>query len=92
MAILIHPDGAKFEVKPDNGKHFTLDELYKHCDCSMVQVIYLEDGRLMYLDEEGKFKEHYRNADATVLLHKAGGMMDDYIAGNALICEESEVR
>ena len=92
MAELIKADGMVEEVMPENGQHFTLAELYQHCECDRVQVIYLDDGRTMWLDEEGKFKEHVRNEKATKLLEVAGGAFGDYIAGTALICDEHEVQ
>ena len=93
MATLIHEDGSQFEVAPKDGQHFTLAELYKLLECSLVQVIYLADGNLMYLDEEGKFKSPcVPNPTATTLLEKAGGMPGDFIAGLALVCTPEEVR
>ena len=91
MAELIREDGTVETVAPQNGRTFSLAEMYQLIGCSLVQVIYLADGRLMWLDEEGKFKEHSRNEQATILLEQAGGGFGDYVAGNALICRESEV-
>lgn len=91
MAELIRTDGTVETVTPENGKTFSLQEMYELIGCSLVQVIYLVDGRIMWLDEEGKFKEHQINTQATKLLIEAGGMMGDYVAGNALICSDSEV-
>ena len=91
MAELIRTDGTVETVSPKNGKTFSLAEMYELIGCSLVQVVYLADGRIMWLDEEGKFKEHYRNEQATLLLEQAGGAFGDYVAGNALICENTEV-
>lgn len=90
MALLITPDGAETVVSA-MGATFTLKELYSILNCSMVQVIYLTDGRYMWLDEEGKFKPHRANLLATRLLHQAGGMATDYIAGSALVTDRNEV-
>jgi hypothetical protein len=92
VAELIREDGIREEVMPENGQNFSLAELYKHLGCNMVQVIYLNDGKTMWLDEEGKFKTHERNEKATVLLEEAGGGYGDYVAGSALICDEHEVQ
>ncbi|MBU4264358.1 MAG: DUF3846 domain-containing protein [Proteobacteria bacterium] len=91
MAVLITPDGNKIPVVPAN-KEFTLKEMYSLLSCSMVEVICLENGLFMWIDEEGKFKPHYVNPEATTMFHASGGMADDYIAGSALITERSEVR
>ncbi len=92
MADLIDGNGRAKLVQPSNRNHgFTLDELYKLLDCETVEVVNLHDGRLMVIDEEGKFKEnHFVNPKATRMLHLAGGMPDDYIAGLALICSQEE--
>lgn len=90
MALLITPDGEQTEVSA-SGSTFTLEELYSILECSMVQAIFLEDGRFMWIDEEGKFKPHQANLLATRLLHQAGGMASDYIAGLALITDRNEV-
>jgi len=46
----------------------------------------------MWIDEEGKFKPHQVNIEATLLLQKAGGIPGDYVAGIALITEKNEVQ
>jgi Domain of unknown function (DUF3846) len=90
MAILIKPDGSKRMVFAE-GDFFTLKEMYSVLDCSIIQPIFLEDGRIMWIDEEGKLKPHNVNLSATGLLHKAGGLLSDYIAGLALITDKDEV-
>ena len=93
MAVLINTDGTEFEVQPANGENFTLQEMYDMIGCSLVQMIYLADGNIMWLDEEGKFKDPViRNDRATTLLEEAGGGYGDFIAGKALVCKDSEVR
>jgi hypothetical protein len=61
-------------------------------NCNQVQIISLNDGRIMWLDEEGKLKPHFSNAKATQLLHASGGMENDYIAGDVLITSQEEVQ
>ena len=94
MAVLIKPNGNVSVVKPANPEQgFTLDELYKLVECETVQMVNLLGNKTMWIDEEGKFREvHEVNEMATTMLHKAGGMPDDYIVGNALICDEGEVK
>ena len=91
MALVIYPNGNITELKLNNDQQFEVKTMYHLLECSMVQAIPLNDGRIMWIDEEGKLKPHRKNPDATILLHLAGGMLDDYIAGTALITEESEV-
>ena len=91
MATLIANDGTMTEVSAQGGC-FSLDEMYALLECTQVQVIYLRDGRIMWIDEEGKFKPHQVNIQATLLLQKAGGIPGDYVAGIALVTERTEVQ
>ena len=91
MAILITPDGKRTEVSA-KGARFTLDEMHSFLSCSLLQAVFLLDGRIMWIDEEGKFKPHQVNIQATLLLQKAGCIPGDYVAGIALVTERSEVQ
>jgi hypothetical protein len=91
MATLIKNDGIVTEISPKDT-WFSLDEMYSLLECSLVEAVYLEDGRIMWIDEEGKFKPHQINIQATLLLHKAGGIPGDYIAGIALVTNRNEVQ
>lgn len=75
------------EVQPKDGKRFSLQELYDLLECTCVQVIPLNDGLEMWIDEEGKLKnEDYWlvNNIATQEWEKVYGKTD-IIVGNALI-------
>jgi hypothetical protein len=91
MAELIVAQGATTTVFPQDTI-FTLKEIYSLLNCNLVQIISLNDGRIMWLDEEGKFKPHFFNSTATRLLHESGGMDDDYIAGDVLITSQDEIQ
>ncbi|MCL7489729.1 MAG: DUF3846 domain-containing protein [Desulfobulbaceae bacterium] len=91
MATLIANDGTVTEVYAKDT-WFSLDEMYSLLECSRIEAVYLQDGRIMWIDEEGKFKPHQINIEATLLLQKAGGIPGDYIAGIALITEKNEVQ
>jgi hypothetical protein len=97
MATVIRAhDGQEFTVSPkDKAYGFTLAELYDLIGngCDIVEHVYLADGRSMWLDEEGKFRQPplAHNSKATKLLHEAGGMLDDFVVGNVLI-EKGEVQ
>ena len=90
MAILIKTSGEQVEVSPQETR-FTLEQMYSLLGCGCVQVIFLDDGRIMWIDEEGKLKPHQVNHVATELLARAGGIPGDYIAGSALITDNNEV-
>lgn len=85
MAQLIKQNGQELEVKPQNGKFFTLEELqgYVH---GYIQIVYLKDGRLMVVNEEGKFNEDFcQNMKATRLF------VYDEIVGDVLVCNKNEI-
>lgn len=97
MAFLIDTTGNPFkEVHPANGKAFTLDECYRLLKCSMIQVLNMEDGTLLVMDEEGKLGKvppRDVNERATRLAHLHTGIAhDDYIVGDVLLCNRRELR
>lgn len=96
MAILLREDGTTDEIKardPDKGIQFD-GEAYVLLDCEMIQVIYLDDGRLMLIDEEGKLRQDVKpvNLEATRLFERAGGMPGDVIVGPVLILNDDELK
>jgi len=83
QAFLYKANGEIVPVCPLNKKSFTLRELQSFVS-GYIQVITLEDGRLMVLDEEGKIKGKARNITATNVA-KSVLFKDDYIVGDALV-------
>jgi len=96
MAQLLRFDGTSETIVPaDLASGFSLDELYTLIGCEMIETIYLDDGGVMVIDEEGKLRDDFRerrNESATRLLHRAGGIPWDFITGNALICTTQELQ
>lgn len=92
MATLIGTNGAEVKVTPNDGKHFTLQEFYGLLSCVYVEWFTLKEGRTLIFDEDAKRKGLPRNLRATQLLHHAGGMPCDFIAGNALLVDRNEMR
>lgn len=93
MATIIRADGSTQDVAPRDGKYFTLTELYEHTRCDMVQRVTLADGRVMWGDEEGYYRDPMPapNALATRLYAEAGGVPGWIVRGDVLIAAESEV-
>ncbi len=90
--VIKHTGEVIEEVLPLNGRDFKLEELYQHVGCEFVQMVRIENGWQMWLDEEGKFNQpNNYNREATILLQEAGGLPGDYIAGDVFICEGDEV-
>lgn len=93
MARLIDTDMTNVEVKPENGRDFKLEELYKLLDCEMIEIIHLGghfDGQIMIIDEEGKLTGKQRNRVATDIF-MVDRTWSDTIVGKALVCLDSEV-
>ena len=78
-------------AKPEEG--FTLAELYAAVGASMIEIVYLPDGQVLVIDEEGKFADPPKalNLKATALALKVL-MPGDMIVGDALLCSTAEVR
>lgn len=95
MAKLIRYDGVdEEEVFPaylEDG--FTLQECYTLLGCEIVEVVYLDGGQLMIIDENGKLRNDWIeriNPKATVLYQQGKFVGNDVITGHALICSEQE--
>ena len=93
-AKLLKASGEVAEIKPNNGADFTLDELYKHLNCSLVEVISLNQDDIMVVDDEGKLtSNNVVNVNATVLAQENQAITSwDYIAGNAIVCNRKMIR
>ena len=92
-AKLLKASGEVVEIKPNNGKDFKLDELYKHLQCSLVDVISLNQDDIMVVDEEGKYTSNVINVNATVLAQENQAITSwDYIAGNVIVCNRKMIR
>ena len=89
MTILIETDSTQTEVHP-KGRTWELSEMYSHINCDIVQAVFLADGYILWVDEEGKLKDHVVNHVATALASRFIGP-GDYIAGNAILTMPGEV-
>lgn len=89
MARLIEPGGSNKEVEPAN-KTFSLQEMYEYVGCEIVEFVYMNNGNVMVIDEEGKNNAKPLNSEATqIVQHNL--FPGDYIAGNALVCSPNEI-
>lgn len=99
MALLIKalaPKGSRVEtVFPQNGKVFTLEELQKFVG-GYIEALHLQDGQIMFLNEDGKSMGLPYNLIADQLAHDLTGIADwDRIVGDVIIttlaeCNEPE--
>ena len=93
-AKLLKASGEVVEIKPKNGTDFKLDELYKHLNCSLVEVISLNQDDIMVVDEEGKLKaNNVINVNATMLAQENRAIVFwDYVVGDAIVCNKKMIR
>jgi hypothetical protein len=85
MATLYQPDGRTKEVRPSDGKHWTLAELQTMIGQQEIEVVLTTDGKFMVVDEMSKFRaESELNIPATrIYVHGR----QDVIIGNALVVD-----
>ncbi len=89
MALLITPSGSVREIHPEYGAAcFTTSELHELVD-GWLECVHLPDGRLMWINEEGKLRGLPSNSLAT-LLARSVLRPYDYIAGPAVVTTRQE--
>lgn len=93
-AKLLKVSGEVMEIEPKNSKDFKLDELYKHLQCSLVEVINLNQDDIMVVDRDGKWaSNNVINVNATMLAQENQAITSwDYIAGDAIVCNIKMIR
>ena len=93
-AKLLKASGEVIEIKPNNDADFTLDELYTHLQCSLVEVININQDDIMVVDGEGKWaSNNVVNVNATVLAQENRAIVFwDYVAGDAIVCNRKMIR
>jgi hypothetical protein len=92
MAQLLQPDGTTTEMRPAHGAEFTLDELQTAVGNGYIEAVYLEGGRVMFVNEDGKRLALSINPQACALAHAAHAIYPtDVIVGPAIICGPEEI-
>ena len=92
-ARLLKASGEVMEIEPKNGTDFTLEELYEHLQCRLVEIITLNKDDIMVIDEEGKWTSKGVNVNATKCAQENQAIMFwDYIVGHAIICNRKMVK
>lgn len=94
MAQLIKASGETIDISPANGTDFQLEELYKHLDCNTVEFVYdYANGKILIIDEEGKFTDKEYNYEATRYCHNNRMIHPlDKIVGDAILCDENQIK
>lgn len=89
MAIFIPVDGNEREVLPKNGRAFSLKEMQALVE-GYIEFIYLPDGRILVINEEGKMKGMQYNFKASMYANEAGIAHEDFVVGPAILCSNEE--
>lgn len=90
MAKLIKTNGEASIVHPENGIDFTLEELQKYVG-GLIDMIYFDRvNQIMIINDEGKIDGLECNVSATDY-YQLYFSTNDYIAGDVLLCSESEI-
>ena len=89
MALLIPARGLPGEVTPaPDGRAFTLAELQGFVG-GYIEALYLDDGRVMFLNEDGKRLQLPVNDAATTMMRRRL-QSGDVIVGNVIVCTRRE--
>jgi hypothetical protein len=89
MALFIPVECDSREVLPANGKDFTLEELQALVG-GWIEYLYLPDGRILVINEEGKMMAMKYNCSASIYGVQAGIAHDDFVVGDAVLCSSIE--
>ena len=93
MATLLLTNGTHREVKPQNGRSFSLAELHaligNGCDCITTWSV-IEDGKQLVAvgddDAHLKAQKPAQNQQATEQYWRSGGQFGWVILGNVVVC------
>lgn len=94
MAQIIRTDGTVQANQPASEDGYTLAELRAAIGGGYIDILHLQDGRLMIVDEEGKLKDLPVNAQATELWRQGRegrAAAAGQILGDALVCTTDEI-
>ena len=84
-AKIIYTDKEAEDYTPKNGKTFELDEMYGIVE-GYIDIIRLNDGRVIIVDSQGKALNKAVNIPATNILRR-DHYTTDYIVGTAIVCD-----
>ena len=91
MAEFIHTNGTVASVTPKNGKAFTLQEMQEFVG-GYIEALRLDDGRILWLNEDGKRLNLNYNPWADFIAHERGPGIapNDHVVGNVIITTREE--
>lgn len=83
------PENGKWLCEPKNGTTFELEEMQEIVG-GYIEVIRLNDGRVIIVDSQGKALNKAVNIPATNILRR-DHFTTDYIVGTAIVCDADMV-
>lgn len=86
MATIYKTNGEVLQTTPKNGKDFSLEEMQAIVG-GYIEIVYLDNGQLMIVNEEGKINGSPLNDNASMLVGYT-----DLIMGDVLVCESKQVK
>ena len=88
-AKIVYPDKDSEDYTPKNGKTFELEEMQEIVG-GYIEVIRLNDGRIIIVNEEGLPQGLPVNIEATNILRRDHSTTQ-YVVGNAIVCDADMV-
>jgi len=86
MATIYKTNGEVIETTPKNGRDFSLEEMQEIVG-GFIEIVYLDNGQLMIVNEEGKINGLPLNENASMLVGYT-----DLIMGDVLVCDAKQVK
>lgn len=80
---------ANFDVTPKDGKMFTLEEAQAMVG-GYIEVVHLNEGKILVCDEEGRIKQKRVNKNATKAACELG-YKGYFLVGDVLICNDNQL-
>lgn len=84
-AHVYYPNGDFQETQPNNGSTFELEELQEVVG-GYIEIVRLNDGRIIIVNEDGLSLNLPVNIEATNILRRDHSTTE-YIVGNAIVCD-----
>ena len=88
-AHVYYPNGDFQETQPNNGSTFELEELQEVVG-GYIEIVRLNDGRIIIVNEDGLSLNLPVNIEATNILRRDHSTTQ-YIVGNAIVCDADMV-
>ena len=92
MDRILKANGEILEISPKNGKDYSLEELRDIVDGYIEIVFDKTRESIMVVNEEGKLYNLPFNTNATRWMNDNTYHIDDYVVGDALVCDRNHVK